>query len=100
METDEMGIKEKTIVFVCAAVLSASVVSGIALAIWPTETNCPVVSAPVTQTDKRMTNDEIIAEVHKCEAAGLRSTEYRSSNTAFGGTPSDRTVHIECGPKL
>jgi hypothetical protein len=30
----------------------------------------------------------------------LRSTEYRSSTTAFGGTPSDRTVHIECGPKL
>ncbi len=58
-------------------------------------TNCPVVAAPVKQEEKRMTNDEIIAEVHKCESAGLRSTEYRASDVGAG----DRTVHIECGPK-
>lgn len=58
-------------------------------------TKCPVIEAPAKQEEKRMTNDEIIAEVHKCEAAGLRSTEYRASDVGAG----DRTVHIECGPK-
>ena len=90
-----MDIREKILVGVCAAILSASVVSGIALVIWPKETKCPVIEAQATPDDKKMTNDEIITEVHKCEASGLKATAYQSGREGAGS----RTVHIECGPK-
>ena len=56
---------------------------------------CPVIEAPAIPDDKKMTNDEIITEVHKCEASGLKATAYQSGREGTGS----RTVHIECGPK-
>ncbi len=58
-------------------------------------TNCPVISAPTLPEEKKLTNDEIIAETHKCESAGLKATAYQSGREGAGS----RTVHIECGPK-
>lgn len=56
----------------------------------------PVVATcqPAPTNAKPMTNDEIIAETHKCESAGLKAESLVSKET-YG----DRITSIQCTPK-